>query len=133
MAEQSLLGHAICPDDDERRRRAGRHVHFRTRRTDAGHEIDQPVDVGGRILVGKFRCRPIGMAEQGVARCTLAGRMGPELFRHEGHEGMQQLVDLFEHIGGTGLCFLLRHLVIAMKTGFRSSRYQSQNWFQTKR
>ncbi len=46
---------------------------------------------------------------------------------------MEKLVDLVEHESGYGLAFGLGLRVLAMKTGFRSSRYQSQNRFQTKR
>ncbi len=70
MAEQAFARQAVGVDDDQRRSRSRRHVHFRAHRANARDEIDQPVDLVGCGIVGIGRRRPFGMADQTCrARC----------------------------------------------------------------
>ena len=125
---------AVGADHDQRRDRRRRHVHLRAHRADAGDQIDQPVDLVGGGIVGVRRRRPCGMAEQSVALAPSPAVCAHSSSVMNGMNGMQQLVDLVEHIGRCRPALsALAASSSPLKTGFSSSRYQSQNWFQTKR
>ncbi|MNX73283.1 hypothetical protein D3C86_1046720 [compost metagenome] len=113
MAVEPRFGGGIGADDHKRGGGARRHIHFGARGADAGNEIDQPVDLRSCGIIAELRRRPVGEAKQIIPLLALARRVRPKLFGHEGHEGMQELVDLFQNIGRTGLGFPLRLFVFA--------------------
>ena len=97
----------------ERDLRAGRHVRLRAGRADLADEIDDPADLGlGRFVDESLERRPGGEGQDALPAPAL-----PQLLGEERHEGVQELADDVEHMGGRGARLVAGRLVAALQHG----------------
>ena len=102
------LHRRVGADEDQRNLGAGRHVRLGAGRAHLGDEVDHEADLGLRLRIREpFEARPGGERQESALGAKVGALDRPELLGEEGHERVQQLVDLVERKRGAGARLVL--------------------------